>query len=76
MSFVDAHDFSAGLVLRVLNIASSTYWDWRARRTSPSPRRCGDEPLLTLIEEIRALHEFAGTLRIAAGVAGAVPARV
>ena len=71
MSFVDAHDFSAGLVLRVLNIASSTYYDWRARRTSPSPRRCGDEPLLTLIEEIRALHEFAGTLRIAAGVAGA-----
>ncbi|MGV0156336.1 hypothetical protein ACSW29_23650 [Rhodococcus sp. GB-02] len=61
MSFVGAHDFSAGIVLRFLNIASSTYYDWRARRTSPSLRRCGDERLLTLIEEIRASHEFAGT---------------
>lgn len=31
MSFVDAHDFSVGLVLRVLDIASSTYYEWRAR---------------------------------------------
>jgi putative transposase len=61
MSFVDEHDFSVGLVLRVLQIPSSTYYDWRARRPSPSPRRCGDERLLALIEEIRASHEFAGT---------------
>lgn len=61
MSFVDAHDFSVGLVLRVLDVPASTYYDWRARRTSPSPRRCGDERLLALIEEIRASHEFAGT---------------
>lgn len=68
MSFVDAHDFSVGLVLRVLDVPASTYYDLRARRTSPSPRRRGDEQLLTLIAEIR-------DLRIVAGKAAAVPAR-
>ena len=29
MNFVDAHDFSVGLVLRVLGIPASTYYDWR-----------------------------------------------
>lgn len=29
MSFIDAHDFPAGLVLRVLSIPASTYYDWR-----------------------------------------------
>jgi putative transposase len=37
MSFIDAHDFPAGLVLRVLEIPESTYYDWvcheRGRRT-------------------------------------------
>ncbi len=33
MSFVDTHDFPVGLVLRVLDIAASTYYQWRARRT-------------------------------------------
>jgi putative transposase len=32
MSFIDARDFPAGLVLRVLDIAESTYYDWRARQ--------------------------------------------
>ena len=30
MSFIDAHDFPAGLVLRVLDVPESTYYDWRA----------------------------------------------
>ncbi|PBC53518.1 IS3 family transposase [Rhodococcus sp. ACPA1] len=61
MSFIDAHDFSVGLVLRVLDIASSTYYDWRARATLPARRRREDAELLVLIDEIRASHEFAGT---------------
>jgi putative transposase len=32
MSFIDSHDFPTGLVLRVLGIAESTYYDWRARQ--------------------------------------------
>jgi putative transposase len=35
MSFVDAHDFSVDLVLRVLGIPASTYYDWRARQAEP-----------------------------------------
>ena len=61
MSFIDAHDFSVGLVLRVLGIASSTYYEWRARATLPARRRREDAELLVLIDEIRASHEFAGT---------------
>lgn len=61
MSFVDAHDFSVDLVLRVLGIPSSTYYDWRARRTAPSLRRREDEELLRLIDAIRGEHEFAAT---------------
>ena len=38
MSFIDAHDFPAGLVLRVLDIPESTYYDWRTRRVVPSRR--------------------------------------
>ena len=43
MSFVDAHDFSVDLVLRVLGIPASTYYDWRARRgrtLAARPRGC------------------------------------
>jgi putative transposase len=61
MSFVDAHDFSVGLVPRVLGIPASTYYDWRARRTAPSQRRREDEELLRLIDAIRGEHEFAAT---------------
>lgn len=61
MRFVDAHDFSVDLVLRVLGIPASTYYDWRARRTSPSPRACEDARLLGMIDEIRGEHEFAAT---------------
>ena len=58
---IDAHDFPVGLVLRVLDIASSTYYDWRARATLPARRRREDAELLGLIDEVRASHEFAGT---------------
>jgi putative transposase len=46
MSFIDAHDFPAGLVLRVLGIAESTYYDWRARQVTPSRRELDDAALL------------------------------
>jgi hypothetical protein len=61
MSFVDAHDFSVDLVLQVLGIPASTYYDWRARRTAPSLRQREDEELLRLIDAIRGEHEFAAT---------------
>jgi putative transposase len=61
MSFIDAHDFPAGLVLRVLHIPTSTYYDWRARRASPSRRELDDAALLEQIIKIRAAHEFAAT---------------
>jgi putative transposase len=61
MSFVDAHDFPVDLVLRVLGIAPSTYYDWRARRVAPGRRRLEDAELLERIVKVRASHEFAGT---------------
>jgi putative transposase len=61
MSFIDAHDFAVGLVLRVLGISSSTYYGWRARQASPSRRQREDAELLEKIEKIRAAHEFAPT---------------
>ncbi len=61
MSFIDAHDFPAGLVLRVLGIAESTYYDWRARRVTPSRCQLDDAALLEQILNERAAHEFAAT---------------
>jgi putative transposase len=61
MSFIDAHDFPAGLVLRVLGVAESTYYDWRARRVTPSRRELDDAALLEQILKVRAVHEFAAT---------------
>jgi putative transposase len=61
MSFVDAHDFPAGLVLRVLDIAESTYYDWRARRVAPSRRELDDAALLEQILKVRSVNEFAAT---------------
>jgi putative transposase len=61
MSFIDAHDFPAGLVLRVLGIAESTYYDWRTRRVSPSRRELDDAVLLEQILKVRAAREFATT---------------
>jgi putative transposase len=61
MSFIDAHDFPAGLVLRVLDVAESTYDDWRARRMSPSRRELDDAALLEQILKLRDAHEFAAT---------------
>src|SRR5690606_20957121 len=61
MSFIDAHDFPAGLVLRVLGVPASTYYDWRARRVSPSRRELDDAALLEQILKTRAAHEFAAT---------------
>ena len=61
MSDIDAHDFPAGLVLRVLDIPESTYYDWRARRVTASRRELADAALLEQILKIRSVHEFAGT---------------
>ena len=61
MSFIDAHDFPAGLVLRVLGVAESTYYDRRARQVTPSRRELDDAALLEQILKIRAAHEFAAT---------------
>jgi putative transposase len=61
MSFIDAHDFPAGLVLRVLGIPTSTYYDWRARRVSPSRRELDDAALLEQILKVRSVNEFAAT---------------
>lgn len=61
MSFVDAHDFPVDLVLRVLGIPGSTYYDWRARRAAPSRRQLEDAQLVEMIVKIRTAHEFAAT---------------
>ncbi|PKW16175.1 IS3 family transposase [Saccharopolyspora spinosa] len=61
MSFIDAHTFSVDLVLRVLGILASTYYDWRARQAAPSHRQLEDAQLLEMIVKIRTAHEFAGT---------------
>jgi putative transposase len=62
MSFVDAHGFPVDLVLRVLGIPASTYYDWRARRAAAlSRRQLEDVQLLEMIVKIRTAHEFAGT---------------
>jgi putative transposase len=61
MSFIDAHTFSVDLVLRVLGIPASTYYDWRARQAAPSRRDPEDAHLLGMIVKIRTAHEFAAT---------------
>ncbi|HET6503779.1 MAG TPA: IS3 family transposase, partial [Amycolatopsis sp.] len=61
MSFIDAHEFSVDLVLRVLGIPASTYYDWRARQATPSRRALEDAQLLEMIVKIRCSHEFAAT---------------
>jgi putative transposase len=61
MSFIDAHDFAVGLVLRVLGIAPSTYYGWRARAAVPSRRQQQDAELLEQILKVRAANEFAAT---------------
>jgi HTH-like domain len=63
MSFIDAHEFSVDLVLRVLGIPASTYYDWRARQAAPSRRALQDAQLLEMIVKIRCSHEFAATYR-------------
>lgn len=61
MSFIDAHGFPAGLVLRVLGIPASTYYDWRARQTAPSRRELDDARLLEQIVKVRSVNEHAAT---------------
>jgi len=61
MSFIAAHDFPAGLVLRVLGMAESSYYDRRARKVTPSRRELDDAVLLEQICKIRTAHEFAAT---------------
>ena len=73
MSFIDAHDFPAGLVLRVLGVAESTYYDWRARQVTPSRRELDDAALLEQILKIRGVQRVRRHLRLPAGLAGAAP---
>lgn len=61
MSFVDTHDFRAGLVLRFLGIPESTYYDWRARRVVSSRRELEDAEPLERIVKVRSVHEFTAT---------------
>jgi putative transposase len=61
MTFIDAHDFPADLVLRVLDIPESTYYDWRTRRVCPSRRELEDATLLEQILKVRSVNEFADT---------------
>ena len=61
MSFIDAHTFSVDLVLRVLGIPASTYYDWRARQAAPSRWQLEDAELVEMIVKIRTAHEFAAT---------------
>lgn len=61
MSFIDSHGFPAGLVLRVLGIPASTYYDWRARRAAPSRHELEDAELLERIVKVRSVSEFAAT---------------
>jgi putative transposase len=42
-------------------VPAATYYDWRARRVSPSRRQLDDAALLEQIVKIRAAHEFAAT---------------
>jgi len=61
MSFLSAHDFPVGLVLRVLGIPASTYYDWPARQAAPSRHALDDEALLEQITKVRSVNEFAAT---------------
>ncbi len=61
MKFIDNHDFSVGLVLRVLGVAASTYYDWRKAQREPSQQARQDAELLGLIDEIRSQDEMAAT---------------
>lgn len=62
MSFIDEHpEHPVDLVLRVLGIPSSTYYDWRARIARPGRRQMEDAELLEKICKIRESNEFAAT---------------
>ncbi|WP_433520414.1 IS3 family transposase [Nocardia pseudovaccinii] len=53
MRFVKDHpQFPVELVLRVLGIASSTFYEWRKRTITPSARQLADEELLAEIVDI------------------------
>ncbi|MGW4330333.1 IS3 family transposase [Nocardia sp. NPDC004573] len=52
MRFVEDSPHSVELVLRVLGIASSTYYWWRKRLQAPSARQIADEPFLAEIVDI------------------------
>ncbi|MBT0774331.1 IS3 family transposase, partial [Kineosporia sp. J2-2] len=54
MRFIDEHSgqFAVALLLRVLNFATSTYYNWRRQETDPCERAEVDRGLLTNIFEI------------------------
>jgi putative transposase len=49
--------FGIAPILRVLDVAESTYYDWLAQDRDPSPRRRADAELL---DEIRQIHDRSG----------------
>ncbi len=49
--------FGIAPILRVLDVAESTYYGWLARTADPSPRRRADAELL---DEIRQIHDRSG----------------
>jgi putative transposase len=49
--------FEIAPILRVLDVAASTYYGWLAQHRDPSPRRRADADLLEVIREI---HDHSG----------------
>ena len=60
MSFIDAHDFPAGLVLRVLDVPESTYYDWRAGR-SRRAAASSTMPRSRQMAKVRSVNELAAS---------------
>jgi hypothetical protein len=60
MTFIDEHTgrFAVALLLRVLNIASSTYYAWKKQAEQPCDRDLVDLGLLSNIYEIWAISGF------------------
>ena len=75
MNFIDAHDFSVDLVLRVLGIPAATYYDWRTARRAPSRRASRGRRAVGHDRRHPRRARVRRHLRLAAGVAGAAPPR-
>lgn len=75
VAFVSEHpQHPVELVLRVLGIASSTYYGWLRQAKAPSRRHLADQELLAEIVDIHT--SSGGTYGFTAGSRDADPARV